>query len=284
MDRKTFLKNLLLLGIFPSTPTANALRFMYSKPQIQLLRHATLLLRFGKTRLLIDPMLAEKDALDPVQNCGNNIRIPMVDLPVDKPDLEKLLADVDAVFVTHTHRDHWDTAAHQLINKNKPVFCQPADTEKIRGQGFTDVRAIESATVWQGIRISRTGGRHGTGEIGQKMGVVSGFVFNKGSHSIYVAGDTIWCPEVEEAMNLHHPGVAILNAGGAQFLSGGPITMTAEDVITFCGQYPGVRLVAIHMDVVNHCFVKRDDLKKALSEKKLEGRVHIPKDGEVLKW
>jgi hypothetical protein len=36
------------------------------------------------------------------------------------------------------------------------------------------------------------------------------------------------------------------------------------------------------MDTVNHCLVKRDDLKKYLTEKNLTSRVKIPSDGETI--
>jgi hypothetical protein len=47
----------------------------------------------------------------------------------------------------------------------------------------------------------RTGGRHGTGEIGEKMGPVSGYVLRgPGEPVVYIAGDTVWCPEVAAAL------------------------------------------------------------------------------------
>src|SRR5690349_8172972 len=99
--------------------------------KISLLRHATLLIEINHKKLLIDPMLSPKDGLDPVPNCGNDIRIPMVELPVSKEELTKILEEADAVVVTHLHRDHWDVAAQSLINKNKLIFCQSGDGDKI---------------------------------------------------------------------------------------------------------------------------------------------------------
>ncbi|HEY0608197.1 MAG TPA: MBL fold metallo-hydrolase, partial [Chitinophaga sp.] len=87
--------------------------------KIRLLRHSTLLLEINGKRILVDPMLSKKEALDPVPNAANSDRIPLVDLPVDDHELETLLQNIDAVLVTHTHRDHWDVAAQQLIPKDK---------------------------------------------------------------------------------------------------------------------------------------------------------------------
>ncbi|WP_198018838.1 MBL fold metallo-hydrolase [Asinibacterium sp. OR53] len=249
---------------------------------IQLVRHATLIITLGNTKLLIDPMLSAKGAMDPVQNCGNDTRFPMVDLPFDEAALDKKLNEADAVFVTHLHRDHWDAAAQQRINKDKPVFCQPSDLPKIREQGFTNVTPVESTLQFKDIKINRTGGQHGTGEIGHKMGTVSGYVFSHKDTVIYVAGDTVWCEEVQAALHAYKPAVSVLNAGGARFLTGDPITMTPDDIIKVQEAFPATQLVAVHMDTVNHCFIKRTDLKAQLAMKSQSFQLMIPADGETL--
>ena len=275
------MQNLALAGALPLL-VPEPFNFMKSQNSIRLLRHATLVISTGKFKILIDPMLSAKDAMDPVQNSANPLRIPMVDLPFDRDEMNAILKEVDAIAVTHTHRDHWDAAAQTLIDKNKLIFCQPADTEKIKSQGFINVQTIEDKMDWQGITISRTNGKHGTGEIGKAMGIVSGFVFSSNKDVIYVAGDTIWCDDVAAALHKHQPTVTILNAGGARFLTGDPITMTPEDIISVQHSLPGTKLIAVHMDTVNHCLVKRTDLKKALDGKGLGSKVLIPSDGETL--
>ena len=81
--------------------------------------------------------------------------------------------------------------------------------------------------------MSRTGGRHGTGEIAEMLAPVSGFVLRaEGEPTVYVAGDTIWCDEVRAALDEHAPDVVVVNASGARFTEGDPIVMTAEDVAT----------------------------------------------------
>src|SRR6478609_10059453 len=75
---------------------------------IQLFRHATLLIEIDKIKFLIDPMLSAKEAMDPVKNAGNDLRIPLVDMPISSEAMDNIINSVDAVIVTHTHRDHWD--------------------------------------------------------------------------------------------------------------------------------------------------------------------------------
>jgi L-ascorbate metabolism protein UlaG (beta-lactamase superfamily) len=250
--------------------------------EIRLLRHATLVVTWNDITLLVDPMLSPAGAMDPVANAANQRRIPLVDLPIGGDALGELLARIDGVLVTHTHRDHWDARAVDLLGKDTPVLCQPEDAARIRGEGFHEVLPIEDALEWRGLSLARTGGQHGTGEIGRRMAPVSGFVLRSaGAPSLYVAGDTIWCAEVAGALAAHHPAVMVLNAGAAQFLTGDPITMTAADVAHACDALPSAQVIAVHMDAINHCLLTRADLREQLRAD-LRERVHIPQDGERL--
>lgn len=252
-----------------------------SNSTIRLLRHATLLVELNGLRFLVDPMLSDKDAMEPVPQAANKYRIPMTSLPVSDVELTNLLQHIDAVLVTHTHRDHWDEAAQQRIPKNTPLFCQPADSALFKAQGFTQITTIHNTISWKGIQLHRTGGQHGTGEIGVKMGPVSGFVL-EGTHSIYIAGDTIWCNEVKDALYTFHPTATVVNAGAAQFNTGGPITMTPEDVIAVYKTQPSTKLIAVHMDTINHCLVQRSDLQHALGLQGMQAHVALPADGETI--
>jgi len=159
---------------------------------IRLLRHATLVIDWGDVSLLVDPMLSQAEAMDPIPNASNDRRIPLVDLPVDDAELRGVIDGVDGVLVTHVHRDHWDARAIELIPKDKLILTQPASFEAIAGAGFTNVSAIEDAHEWNGLSLTRTGGHHGTGEIEKLMGVVSGFVMRHVDRPVvYLAGDTL---------------------------------------------------------------------------------------------
>ncbi|RCX18504.1 L-ascorbate metabolism protein UlaG (beta-lactamase superfamily) [Fontibacillus phaseoli] len=166
-------------------------------------------------------------------------------------------------------------------DRRNPLLCQPGDEEAIRGTGFTSVTAVRDTQEYHGITLTRTGGRHGTGEIGERMGRVSGFVFRAaGEPTLYIAGDTIWCEEVREALNLHRPEVAVVNAGGARFTTGEPITMDAGDIASVSRHAPDTRFIAVHMDAINHCLTTRENLRQYLAAEGLTGRVLVPEDGE----
>lgn len=248
--------------------------------QVQLIRHATLRVSIAGHTFLVDPMLSDKDAMEPIQNASNSIRIPMVPLPFSP---NEILKDVEAVIVTHTHRDHWDDAATQVVPKALPILCQPEDAAKFTEWGYTDVRPVSTELQFDNVTVHRTAGQHGTGEIGRKMAPVSGFVLRTSrSPSLYIAGDTIYCPEVESALKAHHPDITVVNAGAAQFKTGGPITMTALDVAKVCRFAPETRVIAVHMETINHCLLRRDELDRELTNFRLRERVAIPEDGETV--
>jgi L-ascorbate metabolism protein UlaG (beta-lactamase superfamily) len=99
---------------------------------IKLLRIATSALNINGKAMLVDPMLAPKDSYDVFPFSNNELRKPLVDLPVNEAELQALIAKADAVLLTHLHIDHRDPIAQQLLAKDIPLFCQPANAETIR--------------------------------------------------------------------------------------------------------------------------------------------------------
>jgi L-ascorbate metabolism protein UlaG (beta-lactamase superfamily) len=247
--------------------------------ELRLIRHATLTVAIGDRRLLIDPMLADAGTREAIPGTANPRPNPLVELP---EPAASLTAGLDAVLVSHLHEDHIDAEAAALLDGRFPVACQPGDEAALRGQGFEDVRAVGGATAVAGIGVTLTGGRHGTGDIGRQMGRVSGFVLRApGEPTLYVAGDTIWCDEVEHALAEHDPDVVVVNAGAARFLVGDPITMDAGDVVATARAARGA-VVAVHMEAMNHCGLTRAALREAARDAGVE--VAIPADGEMLRF
>ena len=234
--------------------------------QLTLVRNATLLLELAGKRVLVDPMLDNEGARPPIEGTRNPVPNPTAALPMPA---EEVVSGLDAVLVTHRHRDHLDGTAEQLLPRDVPVFCQPEDEEALRELGLA-ARAVDDEVAWEGLRIVRTPGRHGTGPIADALAPVSGFVLD----GLYIAGDTVWYEGVEATIERHRPSVAVVNAGGAEFAEGGLIIMGIDDVREVVAHVPTV--VAVHLEALNHCYLTRAALRAALPD------VLVPADGESL--
>jgi len=239
--------------------------------RLTLVRNATLLLDLAGRRILVDPGLDDAGARPPVESTPNQLRNPLVPLPIPA---EELVRGLDAVVVTHMHRDHFDATAERLLPRDVPVFCQPPDEERLRTLGL-DARPVADELDWDGVALARTDGRHGTGELAEALAPVSGFVLQAdGEPTVYVAGDTIWCDEVAAAIDRYRPDVAVVNASGARFLEGDPIVMTTDDVAEVAARVPTV--VAVHLEAINHCLETREQVRAAVPT------ALVPEDGELL--
>jgi L-ascorbate metabolism protein UlaG (beta-lactamase superfamily) len=243
---------------------------------LTLVRHATLLVRAAGLHLLVDPQLDPRGAREPVPGTPNPRPTPLVDLP---EPAEAVVDGVDAVLVTHLHGDHFDETARRLLPRGVALVCQPPDADRLRADGFTDVRPVEEELTLGALRIARTGGEHGRGEIGAKMAPVSGFVLHApGEPTLYIAGDTILAEPVRAALREHDPAVVVVNAGAAQFLEGGPIVMDADDVVALARETTAL-VVAVHFETVSHSTQTRADLHERLRAEGLTHKVVVPEDG-----
>lgn len=253
--------------------------------KVQQIRNATIKVNYAGTTFLIDPMLSKKGAYPGFEGTYNRqLRNPLVELPMPLAEAMK----ADAIIVTHTHLDHWDDAAKQSLPKNIPLFAQnEADAQSIRKDGFTNVRVLTQNTIFNGTRLSPTGGQHGDDKTiaaaGELLGQVIGVVFQRPDYkTVYVAGDTVWNPQVESAIKQYQPDVIILNTGYARILGlDGSIIMGKEDLYRVSQIAPEAKVIGSHMEAVNHGMQTRKELRDYIAEKGMDPkRVLVPADGE----
>jgi L-ascorbate metabolism protein UlaG (beta-lactamase superfamily) len=247
--------------------------------QVTLLRHATIVVRYAGKALLVDPMLDPLGARPAIPNTANPQLNPLVPLP---EGWEPVVDSADAIIQTHLHSDHFDDTAGRVLDKGLPVFCLPEQVTQIDANGFLDVRGVETTVRWEGITLTRVGGQHGTGEIGAMLAPVSGWVLQATNEpTVYLAGDTIWCDEVADAIDRFTPEVIVINAGGASFLAGGSIIMDSNDIVRVREAAPDAAIAVVHLNAINHCFETRELLAANLEKLGVAG-VQIPEDGETV--
>lgn len=248
--------------------------------KVRLIRNATLVISVNDKKILVDPMLGEKGVLGKFPWTDDARLNPLVDLPFSELELTNLIGQIDAVLLTHLHPDHWDFKAHQLIPKNMPIYCQSEDAPMIEGLGFNNIIPAAEKSVFCGIEIYRTEGKHGLGEVGGLMGKVSGFILLHNEETLYVAGDTVWCDDVINAIDKFEPSFIIVNGGSAKFNIGEHVTMNVSDIKELLNYYTNHKIAVVHLETVSPTVENREYILNFLSMNNILERVIIPKDGE----
>lgn len=252
--------------------------------KFQQIRNATVKIEFAGAKFLVDPMLAPKETYPGFEGTFNShLRFPSVELPTTLEDI----LDVDAIIVTHTHLDHWDETAKQVIPKNQLIIAQNEnDAKQIKSEGFTNVEVLTPEFIFKDVKLIKTDGQHGSDSaievLGEILGEVCGIIFKHHTEKVlYLAGDTVWNAFVKESIDTHQPEILILNSGDAQVPGLGSIIMSKEDVYEVHKAAPNAILIASHMEAVNHAALTRSELQEYVNEKGISDHVCIPQDGET---
>jgi L-ascorbate metabolism protein UlaG (beta-lactamase superfamily) len=254
--------------------------------KIQQIRNATIILELGSHRILVDPMLARKDALPPLRVFSARQRNPLVELP---DSAAQALESVTHCLITHCqkgHFDHLDRAAKRWLRERQiPLICTPHDAPYLAERGLNvqplpDDHEAPSPFLGGWIRTVRC--THGEGLIGRLMEHGVGYLIEiPGEPSLYLAGDTVLTPAVRNFVLQHQPRVSVVPAGGARFDVGNDVIMGVDDVLEFTRLNLGT-VVANHLEAISHCPVTREELADAATEAGVAHRLLIPVDGQVL--
>jgi L-ascorbate metabolism protein UlaG (beta-lactamase superfamily) len=145
--------------------------------QVTWIGHGAVLLELDGVRLLSDPLLRDRVA-------HLRRRVPAA--------APAALRDIDAVLLTHLHRDHLDLPSLRLIGRAVPIVVPRGGGRLLLRRGFDAVREIAPGEALEigSLTVRATTARHhgGRGVVGAR-GPALGYVV-EGSRRIYHAGDT----------------------------------------------------------------------------------------------
>ncbi len=166
--------------------------------RVTLVGHATVLIELDGTRFLTDPLLrdrvtflgARRRARDPALTDG-----------------------LDAVLLSHFHRDHFDPRSLAQLDREVLVIGPPGTAKRVRRRGFANVAELHpgESTLLGSVGVRATKAHHGRMP-GPFRTTPLGFVL-EGSHKLYFAGDTDVFPEMAELAS-DDLDLALLPIGG----------------------------------------------------------------------
>lgn len=251
--------------------------------KIHHLRNATMVVETEKDVILIDPMLGNQGIMPSFTLFRHKARRnPTVPLPVNS---NLILEKVTHSLITHQHPDHIDSKGVEfLIKRNIPVTCSVKDQKALKKRGLN---VVQSLKYWEkqqflGGTIEGIPAKHGYGFVAKAMGNVIGFYIELPSQkSIYLSSDTIYTDSVDKVLKVYKPDINVLACGAAQFDIFKQLIMNVDDIKKFVKNSSG-KVIANHMESINHCPLTRKELKEVLTQNSLIDNVLIPEDGELI--
>ncbi len=257
------------------------------------IRNATFIIESKDRYILIDPMLSKKGELPPFSVLKHKAqKNPIVDLP---SGTSTLLDKVTHALITHSqtfgikalqHTDHLDIKGEEFLkSQNIPVVTVKKDEEYLKKYDLNVVDAIE---YWEEKsfldgKIVSIPAKHGHGWIHKLMANGAGYFIDLlDEPSIYICGDTVLTADVKKAIKEFQPDIVVVAAGNASLDIGQALLMNIDEVIELVNLAPN-KVVANHMEALNHCGVTRDILALRLKDEGLFDKVFIPNDGDMIK-
>ena len=167
------------------------------------------------------------------------------------------------------------------------------NTNLLKSQGFKNVKTIspKKNIDFKEITLYKTGGTHGeteacsnlyfSKEAGDTMGVVFQTLNQK---SVYIIENSVWTANIYKVLNKYQPEIVIMNTGDARFMftPNSQIIMSRNNIMELAQFNPKIKIIAIHMETVNHYSISSEDIENITKENNIQDRVFAPKDGEIL--
>lgn len=248
--------------------------------KITQIRNASIIIETTHGRILVDPMLAKRGALPKLKYYKSKERNPLVDLP---EAFENLADSVEYALITHCqkgHFDHLDRAGVRWLVKNKiSTFCTAHDHKYLSKKGIkTRVLASKTSPFFDGS-IEQIPATHTRGWLTPFMEHGVGyFIKLPDEPSLYLMGDTVLTDDIKAFIAMNQPDFIVAPTGKAQFDIGAPLLLDEAEIIELGALSTG-KIIANHMEALDHCRISRSDLQILLNRHGLSSKFHIPNDG-----
>jgi L-ascorbate metabolism protein UlaG (beta-lactamase superfamily) len=148
------------------------------------LGHSSVLIEMDGARVVTDPVLRRR-----VAHLTRAAAVPIADV-----------GQLDAVLVSHVHRDHLDMPSLLKLGRSLPVMVPLHDGALLRRRGFSNVVEVSAGDELSvgALRVDVTPAHHGVVRrtVRARSEAVSYVI--RGSHRVYFVGDSDLFPEMSE--------------------------------------------------------------------------------------
>ncbi|MEE1782866.1 MBL fold metallo-hydrolase [Streptomyces sp. SP17BM10] len=229
---------------------------------------ATALLEIGGLRLLTDP------AFDPAPAEYRRGPVTLQSTAGPAIDADRL-PEADAVLLSHDeHPDNLDATGRELLD-GRPVLTTVSGVGRLGGGavGLAPWATHELTVDGRTLRVTGTPCLHGP------VGDVTGFVIEVPGEeeAVYISGDTVHIPELDEIGRRFRIGTAFLHLGAARieaFGGGELITMDAAQAAALTRSLGARRVVPLHYTSWEHFTEGREETTAHFTAAGLADRLH----------
>ena len=160
-------------------PYSSARLFRYGENAIYFIGHATTLIHLNGVTLLTDPIFSDKLALFSRKRAAG--------MALDR------LPHLDAILISHSHRDHLDEWTLRRLPRDVPLFIPRGNGQYPRDWGHKNVRELEAGDKVRlgSVEIIATPAKHSGARNSARdpLPHALGYLI-RGAQTVYFAGDT----------------------------------------------------------------------------------------------
>lgn len=176
---------------------ATLLRANRGRPSLTWVGHASWVVQLGGATILTDPIWSHRIGPGIVRNVEPGVRSS--DMP-----------RIDAVVISHDHRDHLDAPTIARLDRDVVIVCGIGLGRFFRALGFRDVRELDwwTDTTLGDVRISFVPSKHWSrrGLFDQNDTLWGGFILDGPGARVHFAGDTAYFDGFSD-IGRRHPGI-----------------------------------------------------------------------------
>lgn len=244
----------------------------------------TALIEVGALRILTDPTF--EPAGYSYNSGGQEIR-----KTADPAVGAAAMGPVDAVLLSHDHHgDNLDPAGRAYLAQARQTLTTPEGAQRLGGNA-RGVAVGETLNLTDAdglvVRVTATPARHGPEQVASAAGPVTGWLLEWDGQrhgALYISGDTVLFPGVEEVARRQRIGIALLHCGAARAQRFGPydITLTGAEAAQVARLLGDATIIPLHYEGWSHFTEGRAEIEQAFAAANLLPHLRFLPPGEAV--